>query len=665
MPGSGTLEKDWVDANFSYLINRLGGFSAFEPSDLLYDRLGTLDNLSEPNTGCKAALVEIFHHIGLQEVPVYFVTGLQNPGEFRYSWNNDQIIPEAVRISDRYKKIENIRVRGMAVGAVLSHEITHYCIMKKGILRDTTDNERLTDLGIFVLGLGKLYFNGGNPFVDQKQEELGYLTMLNKVYAFMKYQEQAKIPVELQSANLSPDAIRLLSFWRDKVNKEVKECLRRESLGERGEEKEDLLATGRLLDTNIRQTLQDLKEVQSSLATAIKNQNIINQTHSFWDIHLQDDRAMEEFTTGLKTASFEQDISLRAQTLGGIEHRLVRITKDVGAGNIDGKKKIIAELNTLLAGQKDLIQSLRYKISAATVAQDRCFNKVGMVRKVLNETKQRVHSCEKILGAIRARHRFLIQNREVWHPYMDERNLSVIIANLITTKQEEAYFSDVIRQSSQADTILSCKRDQYVAEFKNSPTISEYARMAQSRLDGVLEIERTLGSFLASQTTITDAYLDEINLLGSHLHSIQEAYAVNKADIMELKNRQDRIFRHHNWLNISPGDEKIFSEIVKETYSPGMETEMAHYVRVLTDIVDAGQSDAHRIMDLRESEKIIPIETHIKEYRKMAEGFQGFHSRIMWWKEIQEKYLDNIDRSEKSFLFRIKETVSGKIRRLF
>jgi hypothetical protein len=248
---------------------------------------------------------------------------------------------------------------------------------------------------------------------------------------------------------------------------------------------------------------------------------------------------------------------------------------------------------------------------------------------------------------------------------MDERNLSVIIANLISTKQEEAYFSVVIRQSAQADTILSCKRHQYVAEFKDSPTISEYARMAQSRLDGVLEIERTLGSFLASQTAITEAYLKEINLLGSHLRSIQEVYAVNKADIIELKSRQDRIFRHHHWLNISPGDEKIFSEIVKETYSPGMETEMAHYVRVLTEIVNAGQSDAHRIMDLRESEKIIPIETHTKEYRKMAEGFQGFHSRIIWWKEVQQKYLDNIDRSEKSLLFRIKETVSGKFMKLF
>jgi len=156
MPGSGTLDKDWVDANFSYLVSRLGDVSPFEPSDLLYDHLGTLKNTSDHTTGCKAALKEIFDHVGLHEVPVHFDARMKDPGEFRYSWSKDQFCPVAIRISDRYKKIDDTRIRGRAVGAVISHEITHYYLMNKGIQRDTTDNERLTDLGIFVLGLGKL-----------------------------------------------------------------------------------------------------------------------------------------------------------------------------------------------------------------------------------------------------------------------------------------------------------------------------------------------------------------------------------------------------------------------------------------------------------------------------------------------------------------------------
>lgn len=664
MPGSGTLEKDWIDANFSYLVSRVGTFPPFEPSDLFYERLGTLENISENNAGCKAALSEIFDHIGLPEVPVYFVTGLQNPGEFRYSWNNDQVIPEAVRISDRYKKIENIRVRGVAVGAVLAHEITHYCIMKKGILRDTTDNERLTDLGIFVLGLGKLYFNGGKPVVDQKQEELGYLTTLNKVYAFMKYQEQAKIPLDAQTVNLSPEAVQLITFWKGKANTEIKECLRRESLSEKEEQKEDLLVTGRVLDTSIRHALLDLKAARSSLTTTAQNQAIINQMHTFWDIHLRDDQVMGEFMTGLQTATFDQDIYLMSQTLGGLQQRLVRFMSDVGAGNLDGKKKIIAELNKSLAGQQDQIQSLRRQISAVTAAQDRCFNKVGAVRTLLSDTQQHIHSCEKILEVIRARHRFLSKNHEAWHQYIDERNLAVIIANLIDSKEQEAYFSDIIQQSAKTDKLLSCPRHQYHATFKNAPKISEYTRIAQSRLDSVLGIERTLDSFLAIQKGITDEYLEEVNLLVSHLHSIQAAHTINKKDLEDVKIRQDRIFKHYHWLNISDSDEKVFSEIVQAIYSSTMETEMAHVIRVLTDIGNAMQSDASRIHDLRESEKIIPVEIHSKEYRKMAEGFQEFHSRIMWWREVQQNYIDKINRGEKNSFYRIKETLSGRIRRL-
>ena len=664
MPGSGTLDKDWVDANFSYLVSRLGGVSPFEPSDLFYDHLGTLENTSDHNTGCKAALNEIFNHIGLPEVPVYFDAELNVPGAFHYSWNNDQVFPVAVRISGRYKKIDNIRVRGRAVGAVMAHEITHYYLMKKGILRDTTDNERLTDLGIFVLGLGKLYFNGGTLVVDQRQEELGYLTILNKVYGFMKYQEQAKIPLEAQTVNLSPEAVQLISFWKGKVNTEIKECLRRESLSEKEEQKEDLLVTGRVFDTSIRHALLDLKAARSSLTTAAQNQDIINQTHAFWDIHLKDDRVMGEFMTGLQTASFDQDIALRSQTLGGLQQRLVRFMNDVGAGNVDGKKKIIAELNKSLAGQQDQIQSLRHQISAVTAAQDRCFNKVGAVRTVLTDAQQHIHSCEKILEVIRARHRFLSTNREAWHQYIDERNLAVIIANLIDSKQQEAYFSDIIQQSAKTDKLLSCPRHQYHATFKNVPKISEYARIAQSRLDSVLEIERTLDSFLAIQKGITDVYLEEVNLLESHLHSIQAAHTINKKDLDDVKIRQDRIFKHYRWLNISASDEKVFSEIVQAIYSSTLETEMAHFVHVLTDIGKAMQSDANRIHDLRESEKIIPVETHSKEYRKMAEGFQEFHSRIMWWREVQQNYIDKINRGEKNSFYRIKETLSGRIRGL-
>ena len=164
MPVTRRLDKYWVDHNFSYLVHRLGLVPLFEPSGFFYEDLAAPGDATGPGTVFARAAGAIFRHAGVPEVPVSFTPGMAGAGEFQFIPHPGQpggMVPSCIRISDRYRTIRDPRLRGMAAGAILAHEIAHYCLMEKGILRETTDNERLTDLGLMVLGLGKLYFNGG------------------------------------------------------------------------------------------------------------------------------------------------------------------------------------------------------------------------------------------------------------------------------------------------------------------------------------------------------------------------------------------------------------------------------------------------------------------------------------------------------------------------
>lgn len=86
-----------------------------------------------------------------------------------------------------------------AVHAILAHELCHYVLENSGIReKDYEQNERLTDLFMFVCGLGKLFLDGYKRESTQNEyrqgHRLGYLT--DKEYGFA-----AKYVFELRSNN--------------------------------------------------------------------------------------------------------------------------------------------------------------------------------------------------------------------------------------------------------------------------------------------------------------------------------------------------------------------------------------------------------------------------------------------------------------------------------
>jgi hypothetical protein len=85
---------------------------------------------------------------------------------------------------DGWVRIEiHSRWRGNArvVRAILAHEVCHYILANSGLqLEETWENERLTDVCMFVCGFGSLFFAGYKSVPDtieyQSGHRLGYLT---------------------------------------------------------------------------------------------------------------------------------------------------------------------------------------------------------------------------------------------------------------------------------------------------------------------------------------------------------------------------------------------------------------------------------------------------------------------------------------------------------
>jgi hypothetical protein len=66
-----------------------------------------------------------------------------------------------------------------AASAILCHELSHYVLAASGIREaNTLSNERMTDVGIFVLGLGDIFLNGYKSAHTQyrRGHTLGYLS---------------------------------------------------------------------------------------------------------------------------------------------------------------------------------------------------------------------------------------------------------------------------------------------------------------------------------------------------------------------------------------------------------------------------------------------------------------------------------------------------------
>ena len=308
MAGRRRIDKYWIDENFKYLEPRLSILFPFEISDSFYDDLGMLGEHSNPGDHCNKALDSVFSHLHLEKIPVYFESLQKNAGEFRYSVPRHQssgIVPEDIRISDRFKNIENARIRGMAIGAIISHELSHYYVIRKGILRDTDDNERLTDLAIVILGLGKLYFNGRDFVVNQERLQLGYLQCTDMVYAFKKYQDETKISEGELLRDLSSEARRMIASSLKSVNEDLEEYAGEEHAEQFEIGKKAVLADCSQLKSKVERALPASQNIAGSLTIARKNQEIINRTHPFWNISDKDNVTMGEFTIALHSASWQ------------------------------------------------------------------------------------------------------------------------------------------------------------------------------------------------------------------------------------------------------------------------------------------------------------------------------------------------------------------------
>jgi hypothetical protein len=76
-----------------------------------------------------------------------------------------------------------------AISAILCQELTHYILFAHGIrMVDRVDNERLTDVGMFVLGMGAIFLYGFRPkdvAFNQCGHQMGYLT--DEEYHFLSH----------------------------------------------------------------------------------------------------------------------------------------------------------------------------------------------------------------------------------------------------------------------------------------------------------------------------------------------------------------------------------------------------------------------------------------------------------------------------------------------
>jgi hypothetical protein len=116
---------------------------------------------------------------------------------------------------------ERFLTNQQAVRAILAHEACHYILESAEIREaDRDQNERLTDLCVFVCGLGKLYLEGyrtrAAPTEYRRGHRLGYLT--DEEYQFahsyvleVRHRNTLRLPGEVEAlqqrlAQILPDS---------------------------------------------------------------------------------------------------------------------------------------------------------------------------------------------------------------------------------------------------------------------------------------------------------------------------------------------------------------------------------------------------------------------------------------------------------------------------
>lgn len=86
--------------------------------------------------------------------------------------------------------------------AILCHELCHYILFANGIwLADRADNERLTDVAMFVFGMGDIFLNGfrsKDVAFNRRGHRVGYLS--DSEYHFLSHEiTRLRATGELQS----------------------------------------------------------------------------------------------------------------------------------------------------------------------------------------------------------------------------------------------------------------------------------------------------------------------------------------------------------------------------------------------------------------------------------------------------------------------------------
>jgi ssDNA-binding Zn-finger/Zn-ribbon topoisomerase 1 len=199
--------NSWIDKQMVYLSSHLGVYRInagnnfhFEPTPGFYGLIcqGTISALNE-------AITILANHIGSTSVPIIEAwEGSQNPlTANNFNWKNGGP-PGLIKYTGRGHSRIQIAITNkhspLIMGAILAHELTHHFLFEKSIIiKDTVENEKMTDFATAYLGLGKITLNGYEPISWTMQKEgkecyfsyqIGYLSpesmaqILHKVSLF-------------------------------------------------------------------------------------------------------------------------------------------------------------------------------------------------------------------------------------------------------------------------------------------------------------------------------------------------------------------------------------------------------------------------------------------------------------------------------------------------
>jgi hypothetical protein len=108
-----------------------------------------------------------------------------------------------VRIEISSKYASDIKL----MRSIMSHEICHYVLNHNGIRKkDTLENEKMTDVAMFVFGLGLIYLDGvklQEGILTKDNHKLSYLADNEYIYLQKRAKELWNLPVNLNA--IDPD----------------------------------------------------------------------------------------------------------------------------------------------------------------------------------------------------------------------------------------------------------------------------------------------------------------------------------------------------------------------------------------------------------------------------------------------------------------------------